>query len=100
MGYEHDRHENECGCVEHHTYDECCGMGPIAGTSKRWTEKCTIHGGTLQTKVQPTAEMQQTLADLEAAERQVAELQAEIQRKRNRLNDATRAMLEHRRIGR
>ena len=40
MGTEHDTYVLQCGCVKHHTYDESCSMGPIAGTSKRWIVHC------------------------------------------------------------
>lgn len=43
MGREHDITNLPCGCVNHHTYSEACGMGPISGTSNYWTDKCAKH---------------------------------------------------------
>lgn len=52
MGHEHDKWSLTCGCIEHFEYYEACGMGPVSGTEKRYTEECTYHGGTLPSKIQ------------------------------------------------
>lgn len=51
MGHTDDITRKSCGCIEHHEYDEYCAMGPVAETSKYWTEYCTIHGGYIPTKI-------------------------------------------------
>jgi hypothetical protein len=44
MGHEHDVTTYQCGCEEHHEYDEYCGMGAVDGTSKRYWRHCRYHG--------------------------------------------------------
>jgi hypothetical protein len=43
MGHEHDVITYKCGCKHHYSYNEACGMGPIAGTQKEWWEYCSRH---------------------------------------------------------
>ncbi len=43
MGHEHEIATLECGCVNHYEYRESCGMGPIGGSEKKWTELCQLH---------------------------------------------------------
>jgi hypothetical protein len=43
MGYGHDVFRYHCGCENHCTYDDACGMGPIKGTTKQWWIWCDSH---------------------------------------------------------
>lgn len=43
MEFEYETTTKRCGCVEHYTYSEYRGMGPIQGSEKRWTELCCSH---------------------------------------------------------
>ena len=49
MGREKTVSNYPCGCKETHKYDDCCGMGAIAGTESREWEHCREHKDRAQT---------------------------------------------------
>jgi len=74
MGREYDITKYSCGCEKHYEYNECCGMGPIAGSQREWwVHNCEEHKirdayirgrmDTLRTEIRNLESQQRTLHD-------------------------------------
>lgn len=86
MGYECDNIALPCGCIKHYEYEEYCGMGPVDGTQRNWTEYCTIHGGRLPTKVQQNSTIQSSatrIQEIKMQQEKLSQEMAELQQKMN-----------------